>query len=272
MSTSTLSNWRPNTSSNNCSGVSVSDDGNYIYATQYGVTTNQFTYSVDGGINWTTTTISISDGTATNFYACYCSPSGKYVYISNYGKYYYYSTDYGSTFNSYYWGATFTSNVGICMTQSKTHLVLFASPTGYVVTSYANPPKVHLTFSGTLNSTYVTTTSGGYMYYAFATGTQTLALSSVSGSVPIYIMAVGSGGSGSIGNATLNNNCNGGAGGGMAYGIYNCTASDTLSITIGTSGNPAISTSNGYATSAPSIGTDTTVFGNTITVMAYAGA
>jgi hypothetical protein len=139
--------------------------------------------------------------------------------------------------------------------------------------SVAGPPPANLitiTPSGTLNTHYKKTTASGYTFFAFATS-QTVSLSSASGTPTLYWCVNGGGGGGGEGNSTaLNMRC-GGAGGAMSY----CTttaANDTITITIGSGGQKGISTSNGVCNAQfPTDGGDSSISGTSYSLTAYGG-
>jgi len=142
-------------------------------------------------------------------------------------------------------------------------------PQNVIFTSNAT---MQLSFTGTINSNYVSNVVGNYTFYAFGTSNQSMNISNISGIVPIYICAVGGGGGGGIGNSTKDSNCNGANGGGMVTGIFYARSNDTLSITIGNGGNASISSTNGFASSPPTAGGNTTVTSiNGLNIIAYGG-
>lgn len=134
LSNSTNASWRPNTSSNNGSAVAVSDNGQYIYMTHFGVNTLQFSRSHNSGSSFINQSITIVSGLNNQFAKVCCSPSGQYVYLINYGTHLYFSSDYGVTFNNRQWNTVFPGGFTIEMIMDKTALVLYSGANGFILT------------------------------------------------------------------------------------------------------------------------------------------
>ncbi len=104
-STNTLSTVRAALGTN-CSGISMSTSGAFIYTCYYNNAT-QISRSSDGGATWSSTTISY---TGNNYFVnIWCDWTGKYVYVMNYSTSLYYSTNYGATFTSIVYANAFNS-------------------------------------------------------------------------------------------------------------------------------------------------------------------
>jgi hypothetical protein len=129
---------------------------------------------------------------------------------------------------------------------------------------------VTITPSGTLNTHYKKTTASGYTFFAFATS-QSVTLSSTSGSPTLYWCVIAAGGGGGNGNSTaLNMKC-GAAGGSLSY----CTttgSNTTVTVTIGAGGQKGISSSNGVCNAQqPTDGGDSSISCGSYSLTAYGG-
>lgn len=139
LTTNTVINtWQPNTQYmspyTNCSGMAISDSGQYVYMVYNAVGVNQLYYSNTYGSTWIGVTIK-PESNGFNQGVC-CSPTGRYVYTSALGQDIYYSNDYGVTWNSFY-VYSLLNNVnltGITLNTAKNKLIAYSSA-GYISTN-----------------------------------------------------------------------------------------------------------------------------------------
>ena len=164
------------------SGVAISGNGNYMYATDFTVSTGNLYRSTDYGLTWAVVPSSPGAGTW-SFVAI--SASGQYVLASG-PSYYYRSSDYGLTFTQV---ESYASSGNVAMSATGQYMMLRAPSSNVVSNNYG----ATWTAISPVTDGYAMAISGtGQYQLAEDTSTTTLYISSDYGATFISALVAGS--------------------------------------------------------------------------------